>query len=257
MNKYAKISGAKFIITTGDNFYPSGVKNVSDPHWKSSFEDVYLKDSLPMKWYPVLGNHDYLSNPQAEIDYSMTSDRWNLPSRYYTFKINIDSTHSVLFVFTDTSPFLNSYYTNPPIMPDLAQQDTALQLQWLTSALSTADNTWKIVVGHHPVYSVGLHGNTRELTELFKPVLNNKKVDFYIAGHDHDLEHLKPPNETVNYLVSGGGAESYPILSNANSLFAMSSPGFLVMTIYPERSESYFYNDKGELVYHYSHKKLP
>jgi acid phosphatase len=163
----------------------------------------------------------------------------------------------VLFVFTDTSPFVTSYYTNPPTFSDLNQQDTSLQLQWLNTTLSVTAETWKIVVGHHPVYSVGLHGNTPELIQRFKPIFLNNKVDFYLSGHDHDLEHLKVAGESVNYLVSGGGSENYPILSNTNSLFAQPTPGLLVMTVYPDKSESYFYNQNGELLYQYSHKKQP
>ena len=62
--------GAQFIIATGDNFYPYGVQSVFDYHWISSFETIYRAQSLHVKWYPVLGNHDYISNPDAEVEYS-------------------------------------------------------------------------------------------------------------------------------------------------------------------------------------------
>ena len=48
----------KFVINTGDNFYPSGVYGVDDAVWDSEWGDVYK--GLPhMRWYGTYGNHDY------------------------------------------------------------------------------------------------------------------------------------------------------------------------------------------------------
>lgn len=68
--------GIEFIISVGDNFYTNGVASVDDPMWKTSFEDIYKGANLFIDWYPVLGNHDYRGNPQAQIDYSKRSRRW-------------------------------------------------------------------------------------------------------------------------------------------------------------------------------------
>lgn len=248
----SKIHNAGFVVTAGDNFYPSGVSDVNDQNWKKSFEDIYVDDSLPLKWYPVLGNHDYQGNPQAEIEYSNVSTRWTMPGRYYFQKFQIDDEHSVLLVFTDTSPFLTEYYGSTRISPNLVGQDTSVQLKWLDSVLSQSNDTWKIVVGHHPVYSSGLHGNTHELTGAFDSILKNRKVDFYLAGHDHHIEHLRPGAGTLHYFISGGGADEYPVQATPASLFARSSPGFLIVTLYEEKFAFYFYNDNGELVYSFS-----
>jgi hypothetical protein len=76
MGKAAHTVEADFIVSTGDNFYPSGVASVQDPLWKRSFEDVYTAFSLQEEWYPVLGNHDYDGDAQAQIEYSRISRRW-------------------------------------------------------------------------------------------------------------------------------------------------------------------------------------
>ena len=81
MGKYAEANNTDFILVLGDNFYPTGVKDVNDPHWKISFEDVYTASSLQIPWFVTLGNHDYGGNVQAQIDYSALSSRWNLPAR--------------------------------------------------------------------------------------------------------------------------------------------------------------------------------
>jgi 3',5'-cyclic AMP phosphodiesterase CpdA len=255
MNIYGKKHNAQFIITTGDNFYPVGVFSITDLHWKESFEDIYNKEVHQLPWYPVLGNHDYGLNPQAEIQYSSISNRWKMPSRYYSVKKNIGSTNSVMIAFTDTSPFVTGYYG--AAMADLQQQDTAAQLSWLKSTLSASTDTWKIVVGHHPVYSVGSHGNTNELIARFKPLFLATQTNFYLCGHDHNLQHIVLPNESIQYLVSGGAGytSSYPVYPNANTLYAKSTPGFIIMVIYAGSANIYFYNHLGELLYRQQVKK--
>jgi hypothetical protein len=247
LDVFSKKFNAQFIISTGDNFYPAGISSVTDVHWKSSFENIYNKAGHQISWYPVLGNHDYQSNPQAEVDYSLQSSRWKLPARYHSFKKNINDSSSAQFVFTDTSPFVEEYYGRQ--MTDLKRQDTAVQIRWLSQTLSESHDNWKIVIGHHPVYSVGKHGNTLELIQRFRPLLDQTRSDFYIAGHDHSLQDILMPDDPVHYLVSGAGAENTYVHPNDHSLFARATPGFLVMTLYPHRANFYFYNQRGELLY--------
>lgn len=238
---------AQFIIATGDNFYPSGVTSIRDSQWVNSFENVYNKAGHYVPWYPVLGNHDYGSNPEAEILYSSVSRRWVMPARYYAIKKSIGATRSALFVFTDTSPFEPAYYGTS--MSDLSLQDTAAQLNWLRQSLEPSTDSWKIVIGHHPLYSVGVHANTPELIRRFHPVFTQTQVDFYLCGHDHSLQYLSLANDPVHYLVSGGGSENTPVSPQAYSPFAQSSPGLLVMTLYARRANFYFYNQNCELLY--------
>jgi len=247
MDEVSRKFHAQFIITTGDNFYPAGVSSTTDAHWKSSFENVYNKEGHQVPWYPVLGNHDYQSNPQAEVQYSTVSDRWKMPARYHSMKKNINLGTTALFVFTDTSPFVSAYYGGG--MSDLPQQDTAAQLKWLKQTLSSSNDEWKLIFGHHPVYSVGPHAHTPELIQRLKPVFNQTSTEFYICGHDHSLQYISMPGDSVTYLVSGGGSESTPVSPQSYTPFARSSPGFMVMTLYPKRANFYFYNQRGELLY--------
>jgi predicted MPP superfamily phosphohydrolase len=66
---------AKFVISTGDNFYCCGVASVDDPQWVSSFENVYRSHSFQIPWYVSLGNHDYQGNVQAQINYRCRAAR--------------------------------------------------------------------------------------------------------------------------------------------------------------------------------------
>src|SRR6187549_3810882 len=57
MGKAAHDLDASFVIATGDNFYPYGVKSTQDYQWIGSFESIYTAQSLQVRWFPVLGNH--------------------------------------------------------------------------------------------------------------------------------------------------------------------------------------------------------
>jgi tartrate-resistant acid phosphatase type 5 len=248
MDSIAKLFHVSFIITTGDNFYPNGVASTEDMHWQNSFEKVYNKPGEMVTWYPALGNHDYETNPQAEISYSGVDRRWNLPSRYYTIEKNINSRNAVLFVFTDTSPFIDSYYSYGHY-PDIRLQDTASQLRWLQNTLAVSSDRWKIAIGHHPVFSTGVHSNTPELIAKFRPVFDQTHTDFYLCGHDHSLQSIERPDDPVHYLISGGGSEHTSVFPTMYSPFSLSSLGFLVMTLYPDKANYYFVNDQGTILY--------
>lgn len=40
-----------FVISTGDNFYDNGLKDVHDHAFEESFTDIYTAQSLQKPWY--------------------------------------------------------------------------------------------------------------------------------------------------------------------------------------------------------------
>lgn len=84
---------------------------------------------------------------------------------------------------------------------------------------------WKIVFGHHTIYSGGSdHGNTPELIASVKPLLERHGVQAYINGHEHDLQHLRVGN--VDYICTGAGSQVRPTGRIDGTLFALSRSGF-------------------------------
>jgi predicted MPP superfamily phosphohydrolase len=249
MKKAAEKVEPEFVISTGDNFYCCGVASAQDPQWKTSFEDIYQGSALQIDWYPVLGNHDYHGNPQAEIDYSKVSRRWNMPARYYTFVKN-EGGKTIRFIFLDTNPFVKKYLKDNLEYADVAQQDTSKQLQWLDSLLLRNEDL-KIVVGHHPVYSSSKrHGNTPELIASLEPRFKKHNVQLYLAGHDHDLQLQQPDGKTL-YVVSGAGSELRPATSAPYTKYAGSVSGFLVVSIKERGFTLRFVDKNNALVYSY------
>lgn len=256
MGKFASQNKTDFVLVLGDNFYPKGVISTDDLQWKTSFENVYTAASLQIPWYVTIGNHDYGGNVNAQIDYSKLSTRWILPARYYSKELKVGSS-KLLLVILDSNPFITSYHMRNPeddelgdsSVADINRQDINAQLDWLETVLSSSDAKWKIAAAHHPVYSGGVHGNTPELIEKFKPILEKYKVNLYLCGHDHDMQYLKPPDGSVNYFVAGSGSQLRKAGSNIYSKFYASENGFLAVTVSEKSITAKFVDVNGKELY--------
>jgi tartrate-resistant acid phosphatase type 5 len=254
MGIVAKKFKPEFIVSTGDNIYPNGVRSTMDHGWIASFENIYTAHSLQTDWYVVLGNHDYGGDPQAEIDYTKVDRRWNMPARYYSkiFYIGDDSTQGVLLIFIDTTPLLSEYYGNGKT--HVEGQDTAGQRIWLEKTLQEAPPNikWKFVFGHHPVYTGGGRmkaPETVEMKNLFKPIFEKYHVNAYICGHDHNLQYIKPPGFTT-YFVSGAGSElSKTIIHPEGGIYAKAENGFMNFSVYENKLQFTILSYTGEQLF--------
>ncbi len=231
---------SEFIISVGDNFYPNGVASVYDEHWKASFQDVYTHPALFMDWYVALGNHDHRGNIQAQIDYSNISRRWNMPATYYSQTFDLKDGTKLLLVVMDTNPFIPSYQNNSLKYPALKDQDADLQKQWLIETLNTDDKaiTWKVVVGHHPLYSGGKRKkaqDTFDFEKQFSDLFDRYKVDAYICGHEHDLQVIRPKGRYTTQFLSGSASETRPSGNREGTIFAAAEPGFMSFTLEGEK----------------------
>lgn len=211
MLAYGKQHPFDFGITLGDNFYPRGVASPDDPHWANDWEKPY--GPLSLRFYPVLGNHDYLQadGPAAEVLYTYKSKTWHMPATFYTYTAG-----PVQFFAIDTEEMSDTR---------LYQQ----QLAWLDAEIAKSKARWKIVYGHYQVYSA-TRGDEQNLIDRLMPVLRNR-VNLYLCGHDHNLQELQADGD-VHFLVSGGGGASlydFTQKNYARSDFKAKENGFTVI----------------------------
>lgn len=252
MDKSAKLTPIDFIFSTGDNFYENGVADVNDAHWKQSFEQVYSGSNILKNWYITLGNHDYMGNPTAQLDYAKINKRWILPNRYYSFVREMANNNNVRFVIIDTTPLINEHRTNAFMHSDILSQDTQKQLKWLDSTLSVSKEKIKIVVGHHPMYSAGTgRGDQAEIISIIKPLLNKYKVQLYISSHSHNSQYLKAPDLDTELLVSGGAAYANDIVRKEHPylLFGTNTPAFTSVKIKDNLITASFVDSTGKVLY--------
>lgn len=229
------------ILYLGDNFYESGVSSANDPKFQTHFEEMYDPTILNMPFYAILGNHDYRGNVQAQVDYSQISSRWVMPAFYYTFTMppptgNSSKENWVQVFALDTTPIVDG-------------QDPGQQMTWLEEQLKNSTARWKIVIGHHPVFSNGQHGGDETLNLLLIPLFRQYGVDMYISGHDHDLQILRVNG--FHQLVSGGGSRIRDTLCRGNSEYAAGLLGFMSLRLYEDRCEVYVVIDGGRVDFAY------
>jgi len=248
MGAEAAAIDSRFTLAVGDNFYPAGVASVSDPHWKDSFEDVYTAPALQRPWYVALGNHDYRGNPQAQLDYTHRSRRWRMPARYYKVPAAISGMPGMDIFVLDTAPLVSAPHEigQQVIRGHFWREDRKAQLRWFEHELKTSTAPWKVVVGHHPVYS-GAHGNDPDLIADIQPLLERYGVQAYINGHDHDLQHIVVG--PVSYICSGAGAEAGSVRPIEGTRFCLSRAGFTTMSLNAETLSFAFRDLNGERVY--------
>jgi tartrate-resistant acid phosphatase type 5 len=253
-----------FVISCGDNFYPSGVVSENDPLFHYSFENIYTAHSLQCDWYPVLGNHDYHTDVDAQVRYSKISRRWDMPARYYSKEISLNKDKDkeikgpekskikdkVLFVMMDTDPFLHENKADY----------VETEMKWLNETLekASADVKWKIVIGHHPFVTVGPRINnydTLTMRKALSKTFEDHKVDIYLSGHEHSLQHLKPEGFTHQF-ISGAGSELTKVTEGLPySRFQASEHGFMYFSVDSTRLNVKAVNYAGKVLYETELKK--
>jgi tartrate-resistant acid phosphatase type 5 len=227
MGQTAAAIGSAFTVSVGDNFYENGVTGLDDPYWRHSFENVYTAPSLQSPWRVILGNHDYRGNVQAQLDYSKQSPRWYLPARYYQRGETLPDGSKADFFYVDTSPFIKSYIGTTT---NISGQDTDAQLAWLDGALTASTAPWKIVIGHHPIYTAqadadGYIHDSQDLIARLDPILRAHNILIYINGHDHTLQSVTMHG--ITYVTTGAGSLTYQVGAPIRGGFASGAPGFM------------------------------
>lgn len=199
--------GCDFALLLGDNIYDVGVTSEMDQQFIDKFETIY--EGLDMRFYVVLGNHDYgqLANDwirgNYQVEYTQFSDKWYLPHYWYTFSSESGATQFFAF---DTARMMWNH-------------DVGDQREWLANELLASTAQWKIAFAHHPYISNGEHGNAGNYEGFgWLPFLNGEHVQeviedivcgqaqVYISGHDHNRQVFDPVCGT-HFFVSGASSK--------------------------------------------------
>lgn len=259
-----------FVISTGDNFYESGLTSPHDEDFELSFSKVYTMPELQIPFYAVLGNHDYgewwypnstaaedaargpppvedcpeqdeknqecYYSPLHQLDIRLKKRdaRWNCARSYM---LGIDDNKIDIF-FIDTSPILYTKYYDAPWATNrggIQEQDWLEQVAELEVNLAKSTAAWKFVVGHHPIHSN--HMKTRqfeEMVDVIEPLILKYNVSAYFCGHDHNLQHIIVPDQQgYHQILSGAGSQlGKGFFRQKNSPFQHdATQGFVMATV--------------------------
>jgi 3',5'-cyclic AMP phosphodiesterase CpdA len=218
----------------GDNFYGGlGRAGADSSRWHANVESMYPVAAFPCPMYALLGNHDYNDGGRggsvaAQLEYGRRRSRWTMPGKWYRFDFGSDGRALATVLVIDTNFVFDG---------GLSKAERQKQGVWLADQLSAKRSVpFVFVLGHHPVYSGGSHGDTRKLVEHLDPLLRRHKVDLYLCGHDHDLQHIEFNNHPTSFVVSGaGGARARETRERKNGAFARAVYGFTHLEVRPDR----------------------
>jgi tartrate-resistant acid phosphatase type 5 len=218
--KYALAPQA--LLMLGDSWYGDLTGGIHSPRWQTQFEEMYPQDTFACPAYSIAGNHDYQLWPDskvaAELEYARVGrtsagpTRWTMPSLWYRFEFPVKNPAITFLALDSNMPFADSTANHGRNFTLTAEQQ-AQQLVWLETELKRSRTTpFLAVMAHHPVYSDGPHRDHPVLVRDWDPLFRKYKVDLFLAGHDHDLQHLEfEGHPTTFFLSGGGGADLYDL----------------------------------------------
>lgn len=196
------------LFLLGDNWY--GKLSEDSSRWQTQFEQMYPKSHFPGPAYAVLGNHDYEykigSKVEMELKYAAAhpGTRWYMPSRWYTFTWP-EKKPLVTFICLDSN-YPGTKSDPWPWSFTMKKEDRDAQEAWFTQEVRKPRTTpFVAVVAHHPLFTNGVHKDNKQLITRWDGLLRENRVDFYITGHDHDLQHLEFAGHPTSFVISGGG----------------------------------------------------
>jgi tartrate-resistant acid phosphatase type 5 len=214
MKSYCAQHSCDFGVMLGDNIYPDGA--MADADDAKRFRDVFTtpygslvagRDSFRI--YGVLGNHDWHTSRDgalAQVRFLETTPPFFMDGLFY--RVVPAAAHGEVEIFAlDTQMLLAATKTPAAVLAEDAseaqtddleyfepwaapQNETERNMvQWLEASLASSKARWKIVIGHHPLWSTAgsKFQQAKSLRRLILPALC-RYADLYLAGHEHTLE---------------------------------------------------------------------
>ena len=249
MKSYCAQHGCDSGVMLGDNIYPDGaMANDGDAkRFRDLFTTPYgsLVQGRPdFRIYGVLGNHDWHTSrdgAMAQVRFLESTPPFFMNGLFY--RVVPAAMHGEVEIFAlDTEVLLAGTTVHEDILaedgsevatdavehlePWAAPQNEAERemVRWLETSLANSKARWKVVIGHHPLWSTAgtKFQQGKSLRRLILPALC-RYADLYLAGHEHTLEvHTDNCSEALPgsdvsplpQIVSGSASKMRPTNSN-------------------------------------------
>jgi hypothetical protein len=256
MAAYVEKVGTQFdaLLTVGDNFYVKLAKGVDDYEFQSVFEDAYDAKRINFPFYLTPGNHDYEPGRpdrtrgekyKAEIEREYArkhpNSRLKYPAKWYRLDFPQGSgTPLVTALMFDSNK------------PHLTQQEWDDEKKWMADQLAATKAPWRLTAAHHPFFSNGSHGDNGVMQVEWGPILTKGGLDFYCAGHDHDLQHLQRPGWPMSFIQAGAGGQPITDMRwDSRGPFSRKLYGFVHMRFTPTLTHVKYIEAKDGKIVHY------
>lgn len=224
-----------FIVTVGDNNYPSGSALTIDNNVGQFFADFigdytgeFGPGSSSNRFWPSPGNHDWGNSLAPYINY------FTLPGNERYYDVQLGPLH--LFSLDSDSR-----------EPD-GTSEISVQANWLSKKMSQSTSCHRLVVFHHAAYSSATHGSY----VLMQWPFEQWGATAVIGGHDHVYERLKVGG--IRYFVNGLGGRSiynFPSVLENSEYRYKAEYGAMLITADEQEIVYEFINVAGEIMDRY------
>jgi hypothetical protein len=220
-------SSVTAVVTLGDNQYEKGELG----QFRESYDASWGR--VKSKTYPTCGNHEYKASSTA-----------------YGFREYFGRTCSVRkvtigswdWILLDTNKSLSSSST---------------QYAKVKSYLTNSTKRCIGIVGHHPRYSSGPHGNDYDRMDKVWDLAHDQGVTVFASGHDHSYQRYDPRNKYSKttstgmvQLISGAGGKNITGIDGTPSSALeryVGVPGVLELTLGSDRATGAYRGIDGEV----------
>jgi hypothetical protein len=248
MDETCRNDGCDFGVMLGDNIYPGGATLGTDGiDDQRRFGDMFdrpfgkLGAGTPdFAIYAMLGNHDWEHSREgalAQVRYLQQHPNFRMPGLFYRVvppgfegdvELFVVDTEMLLASTRVAKDRLDEQGNELPtdeieVWDEHIRTQTAEEremAQWLARSLAASTARWKLVFGHHALWSGGgsKYEKARALRRLLLPALC-RHADAYFAGDDHMLEVYTDDCNAVDgalaaplpLLVSGAAGKYRPL----------------------------------------------
>jgi tartrate-resistant acid phosphatase type 5 len=127
------------------------------------------------------------------------------------------------------------------------------ELKWVDAELAKPRaGVWLVCMAHHPIFNNGKHHDDHRLLQDWGPLFQRAKVDFYLTGHDHNLQHLEIPDHSTSFVIAGGGGKTaYEIENKSRGPFGRGVNCFATLRFTPDRATVSFFDQDGKRLHEF------
>ena len=196
MEAWAHHPEVEFLVCGGDL-----TERPANQYWAETFRDLdSIGQSIPI--LNVTGNHDYFKGITRRLE-----RRFPLVFSYFLdSKVDDNMVYTLnygdaqIFVLDSNREFFHLW----------------TQRQWLKQQLEQSAAKWKILVLHHPLYSIKKKNNNLIQRWMFDDLVSQYGVDLVLQGHEHAYARMTAHDDVGNamtpvYTVSHCSPKNYRI----------------------------------------------
>ena len=226
--------GCDFVLGLGDNIYPHSIQSVHAPAFQDKFERPYARFQA-LDFWMILGNHDWkrlVTGAQAQVDYTLYSDRWRLPHVHYAI------------------PFLPPWLHLYGVDTSLLEAGIGVYQLHAAQAALCGQPGWRLVFGHYPTRSTAAEGHSAWFVRsALEYLIRACAIHVYFAGHDHHQAHLD--RGWYQEIIEGaGGAELSPLqVGDPQQRFGRATHGFAWVRVTAAQLTIRFYDVQQTVLY--------